>query len=418
MNNADLTQLMFALVSLIGAAHGFGYAFERFRLPRVGGEILGGLLLGPSVLGVIAPGAQEALFPAAGPNGAGLSVLYWLGLIMLMFVSGFRIQRTLSKDESSVIGLVLVSATALPLLAGWYAVDVFGLTEHMGFRPHNTAFHMVIAIAVAVTSIPVISRIFMDLGILDTQFARIVLAVSMLQDILLWIGLSMALALAEEGVMNLDTLVYTASTTLAFIGISLWLGPGLLRILNGLRFNLVLKASRSGYLIAICFLFAGIGSFLDINAVFGALVAGIVVGRLPEEQFGSVRQGISDLALGFFVPIYFALVGLKIDLPSHFDATLFLGFLVLSSTLQIGSVITATRLARYDWLSSLNLAIAMNTRGGPGIVLASVAYEFGLVDSALFVTLVLTAIVTSIAAGAWFRLVLERSYPLLVKPTR
>ncbi len=156
---------------------------------------------------------------------------------------------------------------------------------------------------------------------------------------------------------------------------------------------------------------------LDINAVFGALVAGIVVGRLPENQFGSVRQGISDLALSFFVPIYFALVGLKIDLPAHFDPTLFFGFLVLSSILQIGSVILATRLARYDWISSLNFAIAMNTRGGPGIVLASVAYESRLVDGAFFVTLVLTAIVTSIFAGAWFRLVQKRNYPLFVKPT-
>jgi Kef-type K+ transport system membrane component KefB len=415
MDNGALSQLMFALVSLIGVAHGFGYAFQRFGLPRVGGELLGGLVLGPSLLGQLAPGFQAWLFPATGPVADGLSVLYWLGLVMLMFIAGFRVQRHLSADERSTVFAILVAATAVPLAVGWLAVDGFDLTRHQGSAGQVVAFKIVCATAVAVTSIPVISRIFIDIGIMDTVFAKVVLAISTAQDILLWIALALAISIADGGGLSPWEILRQVLVTIAFIGGAMWFGPGLLRILNQMRLNLVLKASSYGYLIAICFLFAGASSVLKVNAVFGALVAGIVVGRLPDAQFESVRQDIHNLALGFLVPVYFALVGLKIDLPRDFDPVLFIGFLILSSLVVVASVVAGAKIARHTWLSSMNLAIAMNTRGGPGIVLASMAYDAGIIDNSLFITLVLTAIVTSIASGAWFHAVSRRGLPLLVR---
>jgi len=111
--------------------------------------------------------------------------------------------------------------------------------------------------------------------------------------------------------------------------------------------------------------------------------------------------------------MYFAIIGFRIDLPGAFDAPLFLGFLIFSTTIEGVCVFVTMRLSRCNTLTSWHFAVAMNTRGGPGIVLASVAFDFGLIDERFFVTLVLVAIITSLAAGAWFRHAVAAGLPLL-----
>ena len=113
------------------------------------------------------------------------------------------------------------------------------------------------------------------------------------------------------------------------------------------------------------------------------------------------------------MPVYFALVGLKIDLPSDLDIGFTLGFIAVSSVIEIGCVVLATRLAGRDMLTSVNFGFAMNTRGGPGIVLASVALGAGIINETFYVTLVLAALLTSLFSGMWFRWLLVRGIPLM-----
>ncbi len=189
--------------------------------------------------------------------------------------------------------------------------------------------------------------------------------------------------------------------------------PRLIRFSNSLRYNLVIKSSVSGYALLICFLFAAVASLLNVNVVFGAFLAGIVIGVMPQERFEKEKAHIKEIALAFFVPIYFATVGLKLDLIHHFAGTFFLGFLAFASVFETAGTLIGARLVRTDWLSSCNLGVAMNTRGGPGIVLATIAFDQGIINETFFVTLVLTAIATSLLAGCWFRYVLGRGWPLL-----
>ena len=118
-------------------------------------------------------------------------------------------------------------------------------------------------------------------------------------------------------------------------------------------------------------------------------------------------------SLVFFTPIYFAIVGLKLDLLRSFDPLFFLGFFVFCCVVKSLATAVAGRLTTGDWLSTANLAAALNTRGGPGIVLASVAFDAGIIDERFFITMVLTAVVTSLFAGVWFRYVLNQGWPLL-----
>jgi len=417
MTDLELSRLFLAVVALLAAALGAGWLFERAGLPRVVGEIAGGLALGPSALGIAAPGAFAWLFAAGEGQARALEVLYWIGLVLLMFVSGFRVQQHLSREDGRTIAAVLLAATVPPFAAGWLACDWLDLSAHMGDGAHPAAFRIVVAVAVTVTSIPVISKIFIDLGLMQTRFAKIVLACSTVQDLLLWAALAVATGLASSGAGGAaadTTLVLSkVGITLGFLAATLWLGRGLM-----LRAAALLPAGAGdrppaiGLVLGVCFVFAAAASLLGVNAVFGALVAGIAVGAMPQAGFARIKDRIADVALAFFVPVYFALVGLRIDLAGHFDAAFTVLFMLGSTAVVMASVTIGARLVGKSLLTSVNLGVAMNTRGGPGIVLASVAFAFGIVDETFFVTLVVAAVVTSLVSGAWFRAVSLRGLPL------
>jgi Kef-type K+ transport system membrane component KefB len=142
---------------------------------------------------------------------------------------------------------------------------------------------------------------------------------------------------------------------------------------------------------------------LHVNIVFGALLAGLVIGRLPVSKLEPVKHNITNIAIWFFVPIYFALVGLKMNLPANFNPILIFGFLLVSSLIKIVSVALFVKFTRVSWIKSLDFGMTMNARGGPGIVLASLAHADKIIDEALFLALVLASILTSLMTGIWLR---------------
>jgi Kef-type K+ transport system membrane component KefB len=149
--------------------------------------------------------------------------------------------------------------------------------------------------------------------------------------------------------------------------------------------------------------FVAFASVFHVNIIFGALLAGIVIRKFAALNMEEVRQSISNVAAWFFVPIYFSLVGFKVDLSAHLDWWLVAGFLFASSAVKVISVIFAARLARLTWRHTVDFGIVMNARGGPGIVLASIAYEAKIIDEYLLVTFIMTSLLTSLLAGLWLQ---------------
>jgi Kef-type K+ transport system membrane component KefB len=163
----------------------------------------------------------------------------------------------------------------------------------------------------------------------------------------------------------------------------------------------------------LCFFLSAIASLLNVNTIFGAFLAGVTLGVMPANSFSKEKGHIKEIALAFFTPIYFAIVGLKLDLIRQFDVQFFLFFLLFTTAFETAGTLLASKLIRKDWLTSFNFAVAMNTRGGPGIVLATIAYDLGIINATFFVTLVLIAILTSLLAGTWFRYMLSKGHELL-----
>ncbi len=413
LSNEELMRLFIAVVLLIFSSQTLGYLFDRFGMPKVIGEIFGGLLLGPTLLGFFAPNLYTWIFNSFAVEGKLISMVSWFGLILLMFVSGLEVHGGFSKADRRTATLILLIATVLPFVAGVAATSVYNFSQFLGPRGNPLSLTIIVGIAVAVTSIPVISKIFIDLRIIDTHFARIVLAVATVEDIVLWAALAIATGLANELAPSFTGILSTVAITVGFLAAAIFTLPRLTRtVYNSTKANVIIKSSPARYALFLCFSSVAAASLLNVNIVFGAFLPGIAIASMPSDVFGKAAKQIKTVSLAFFTPVYFAVVGLQLDLIHQFNPLFFLGFLLFSTTIKSVATLIAGKLLRKDWLSTVNLTVALNTRGGPGIVLATTAFSLGLINETLFTTLVLTAIITSLFAGYWLRYVLAKGWTL------
>jgi Kef-type K+ transport system membrane component KefB len=240
-----------------------------------------------------------------------------------------------------------------------------------------------------------------------------VLAIATVEDSILYAGLAIATGVAGASAASTSTITSTVGLTAVFLVSGLLVLPRVLRRLSTSRAKLLMEASHSRFALFLCFVFVAAAALLNVNVVFGAFLAGIAIGTVPQDMFAKATGSIKKISLALFTPAYFAIVGLELDLIHQFDIAIFLGFLLFSSGLKIAGALGVGKLIRRSWLSSVNLAIGLNARGGPGIVLATIAFGAGLISEPFFVALVLIAIVTSLVTGYWLRYTQAKGWPLL-----
>jgi Kef-type K+ transport system membrane component KefB len=418
MSNADFGSFTIFLFVLLAAARIFGYLFIRIRQPKVVGEILAGVLLGPSLLGRFAPSVSAAILPlhqgpaASAQYAAVLSFLYNFGLLLLMFASGAETKGLFNREDRRQVAWLGALGTGIPFVAALVAVSFIPLGILAGTSHARIPLMLVVSIAVAVTSIPVISKILYDLKILHTRFARLVLGVAVIEDIILWAVLAIATALAQSGSVPNRKIAMHVGLTVIYFGMGLLVAPKLLSRLTRSRWNVLASASPIAYVVVVLLAYSAVAALFDISLVFAAFLAGYAI--VADKDFLASAVGtVSDFSFAVFIPIYFAVVGYKLDLSRSFSLTMLAIFLVLSSVVKLASAGLGAKLAGFGVADSANLAMALNARGGPGIVLASVAFDAGIINAVFYTTLVLVAILTSQAAGAWLAYILRLGRPLL-----
>jgi Kef-type K+ transport system membrane component KefB len=411
MSNSDLTSILLVLLLLVGLAHLLGYLFVKLRQPRVVGEIVAGIVLGPALMGRL-PFASR-LMEAATHQGNVLNFVYWLGLLLLMFLSGAETRHLFSREERREVGWLVIVGTGVPFALGLTLGPWLIRPALAGPNGNRISLIIILAVGVAVTSVPVVSKIFADLNILHTRFARLILGVAVLEDIVLWMALALATAMAGKTVLNPGQMSYHLITTIGFFGLGLTIAPRVIKRINKSRFNVFAQQSPVAYAIAVLLGYCVVAGALDVSIVFAAFLAGFAVVHKKRRLFAEALDAIGKISFAFFIPVYFALVGLKLDLIRGFSIWMITAFILGSCIVKILSVSLAVRLAGFRGLDLLNLAITTNARGGPGIVLASVAFDAGIISPKFYTTLVLAAVLTSQAAGAWLDYVLRKGWPLL-----
>jgi Kef-type K+ transport system membrane component KefB len=411
MSNSELTSVFCLLLVLVGLAQVLGWLCVKLRQPKVVGEIFAGVLLGDAFLGRWP--AVSGFVSRAQHQGQVVEFVSWLGLLLLMFMAGAETQHLFSRDERREVGWLVVLGTGLPFLLGILFAPWLIRPSLAGPSGNRISLTIILGVAVAVTSVPVVSKIFADLKILETRFARLVLGVAVLEDIVLWMALAIATATAGKTVLEPKALSAHLGMTIVFFVLGLTVVPRIIKRFNKADFNVVAQSSPTGYALAVLLGYCCVAGILNVSMVFAAFLAGFAVVHKKRKLFSEALDAIGKVSFAFFIPVYFALVGLKLDLVRGISLPMVVIFLIGTSAIKILSVSLAGWTAGFRGLDLLNLAITTNARGGPGIVLASVAFGAGIISSQFYTTLVIVAVLTSQLAGMWLDFVLRKGWPLL-----
>ena len=419
----DLFHVLAAIAALLVAAHVGGFLAIRSGLPAIVGEIVGGLLLGATVLKRLAPDVSAWLFqaapadPSSTPTPAMLPILGMcgqLGLLLLMFVGGLQMKRLVTRRDFRAVGWISGLGVAIPVLTGIVLLQFVDVSRYLGTAGSKSALDIVLLTALAVTSIPVITRIFLDLGLMGTRLARIVLSVAVIEDVLLYIAVSIAVGMANAtsksdasipSFLDLDPnslpfILWHVGASLALLAVAAW-GFRSMRTSTSVRLNLIARRSPVGWTLALVLLTTLVAMLLGLAPLFGALVAGIAASSDDRPEFVAARKQVEALAVGFFIPLYFALIGVSLDLVNDFDWRFTLGILLIGTTVKYGGSLLGARIAGEPSAMAHALSISVNARGGPGIVLATTAFAAGIIDARAYTGLIILALATSVVAGGW-----------------
>ena len=392
-----VTFLSVALLLLF--AHGFGTLAEKLKGPRVVGEILGGMLLGGSGLFLLLPGPMREIFFAYPEQGQVLNIFYQFGLVFLMFLSGYHTELKIGRQNLRTISLVFLGATVLPMAAAIPFIPLFQ-AHFIGTAGNSLSFALVFCIGVAITSIPVISKIFFDMGIMHTKFSDTVLTVAAIQDLCLWILLNIATRTAACGKICLMQMLLIVFSTLGIFAAITLLSRKLSRSERVLDTKHFYKVSFI-LIPAAC----GLLTLAGINLMYSAFLAGFVMKAVSgsSERTEKAAGALKEMVFAFFVPVYFALVGIQLNVIHDFSIGRFLLFFGIAFGLEFTGTWVMLLFSGLSGDMKMNFAITMNARGGPGIVLATVSYGAQIISLEFFTVLILTTMISSLTAGWYLR---------------
>jgi Kef-type K+ transport system membrane component KefB len=301
LSNADLTSILLLLLLLVALAQLLGYVFVRLRQPKVVGEILAGVLLGPAVLGQVP--AASWITNAVARQANILNFVYWLGLLLLMFLSGAETQQLFTREDRRQVGWLTIVGTGIPFVLGLALGPWLIHPSLAGPNGNRISLVIILAVGVSVTSVPVVSKIFADLKILHTRFARLVLSVAVLEDIVLWLALAVATTLAGKAVLDPREMSYHLAVTVGFFALGLTIVPRIVKRFNKSKFNVFAKHAPVGYAIVVLLAYCVVAGALDVSLVFAAVLAGFAVVHKKRRLFAEALDAIGKVAFAFFVPV-------------------------------------------------------------------------------------------------------------------
>lgn len=391
----EIEILFLSILLLLSSAFLFGRLFEKLKLPKVIGEIVGGMVFGGSCLAFFFPNLTNNIFSGFAEQEKILNTFYQLGLIFLMFSSGYSTSISIDKKNSKTYGLLFVGATIFPMLLGLLFTPFF--TKYFIGTTNNTiSYALVFSISMAITSIPVISKIFFDIDMMSSKYSNMVLTVSTIQDLCLWIVLNASINIAQTGGFQfwsfLQTVVITVGLIMIVKILEIFLSKKNFKIKNNIIFISLF----------VTFLFVVGLSKLGVNVMYSSFLSGYLIRVLVGEENKNIGK-IKDFSFAFFVPIYFALVGIQLDIIHNFSLIRFILFFIIAFGAEFIGTFVTMLFSKLKRITCVGLGITMNARGGPGIVLATTAYAYNIISIEFFTVLILVTMVSSAIAGCWLR---------------
>lgn len=407
----DIFLLVLQVAILLLAARTLGEISVRLGQPSVIGEILAGIILGPSILASLFPVFGELIIPQTETSGYLLEVIALLGAMFLLLITGLETDIQLIKRHAKTAVSVSFGGISVTFITGFFLGQY--LPEFLLADPdERLVFSLFVATAMAISAIPVIAKVLMDMNLMRRDIGQTILAAGMSDDTIGWILLSIVAGIAAGDAVTTGTVMTTVGSVLAFLVLSFTLGRWMVRKLLIFVQDEVISSDRLlSLVIILAFIWGAITQFLNLEAILGAFVMGILFGmmpRLPED----VVNKLESIALGIFAPIFFAVAGLKVNIINLFDPTLILITIVVIAIATLGKVVGtycgARFVGRKDHWTSLSFGAGLNARGAMEIIIATIGLRLGILSQDMFSIIVVMAIATSLMAPFALRWVLKR----------
>jgi Kef-type K+ transport system membrane component KefB len=392
-----LALLLAQIITIIVIAKLFGWICTKIGQPTVIGEMIAGIVLGPSLVGLYFPEFSSMLFPQQSLGN--LQFLSQLGLILFMFIVGMELDLKVLKNKAHDAVVISHASIILPFALG------MGLAYfiYQSFAPegvHFLSFGLFIGIAMSITAFPVLARIVQERNIHKTKLGTIVFTCAAADDITAWCILAAVIAIAKAGSVVSSFYTIFLALTYVFLMIKI-LKPFLFRIGN----IYTSKETLTKPIVAIFFLVLVISSYLTevigIHALFGAFMAGAI---MPDNvKFRNLFiEKVEDVALVLLLPLFFVFTGLRteIGLLNNLELWKMTGVIILLAI--VGKFIGSALAAKYvgqSWKDSLSIGALMNTRGLMELVVLNIGYDLGILTPELFSMMVIMALATTFMTG-------------------
>ncbi|MGO9451358.1 MAG: cation:proton antiporter [Candidatus Binataceae bacterium] len=368
---------------------------KRWGQAAVIGELMAGVMLGPSILGHLAPPVYAWLFPSDPLVTHLLEALSWIGVITLLLYIGLETDLGILRGMGRTAAIISLFGMVIPF--GFGLALGFGLPAQFLAAPNQRLiFALFMAVAVSISAVPVIAKILLDLGLMRRDLGMLILAAGIIDDTTGWLMLSIVAGLATRGDIGLTSFVALLLEAAAFIAFCYFAGYRLLtRLLRWVDDRTYVEHAKFSTMIVVALLCAVVTQSIGIHAVFGAFIAGVMMAGSARIR-KSDRSELEAAALGFLAPIFFAYSGLKTDLSTLRDP-LVLGIVL---AIAIGAKFIGCGigglLGKLKWREALAVAIGMNARGGMEILVALIGLSLGVLTPQMYTIIIAVAVVTSL----------------------
>ena len=388
-----LSILLIQIIAVLLMVRLFGFLFKHIGQPGVIGEIVAGIVLGPSVLGYFFPDVFQALFPPESLTN--LELLSQVGLVLFMFVIGMELDFSVLKNKINETLVISHAGILVPFFLGIVA-SYWIYEEYAAAQTAFLPFALFIGISMSITAFPVLARIIQERNMTKTSLGTLAIASAANDDVTAWCLLAVVIAIAKAG--TFASALYAIGLTALYIIIMFMVVRPFLKKVGEVYANQeVINKTFVALILLILIISSTLTEIIGIHALFGAFMAGVVMP--PSIGFRKVMmEKVEDIALVFFLPLFFAFTGLRTEIglinsPALWGVCLLLITVAVAG--KLGGCAVAARLVGESWKDSFTIGTHMNTRGLMELVALNIGYEMGVLPPSIFVILVIMALVTT-----------------------
>lgn len=398
----QVTVMFLSLGTLLVATRVLGELSKRFNQPAVLGEIIAGILLGPTVLGVVSPQWSARLFPQTGANALAMDGLTTLSIVLYLLVAGMEVNLSTIWRQGRSAFAVSVSGTVVPFIMGFAAA--WATPALLGYESDGSVltFALFFATALSISALPVIAKTLRDLDLFRTDLGMVVVASAIFNDLIGWILFALIWQMMGPTAPG-NSVGATICLTVTFAAGTLTVGRWAVdRVLPWLQAYTSWPGGVLSFSLCLALFGAAFSEWIGIHAIFGSFLVGVAIGdssHLREDTRMTIDRFVSYI----FAPLFFGSIGLKLNFASHFDWALTLTVLIIACIGKVLGCGLAARLAGIVSREAWAIAFGLNMRGAMEIILGVLALQHRIIGERMFVALVVLALVTSLIGGPAMR---------------